>query len=34
MSYYEVPADVLEDAEECVLWARRATEIARATSRA
>lgn len=24
MSYYEVPADVLEDAEECVNWARRA----------
>ena len=23
MSYYEVPADVLEDAEECVVWARR-----------
>jgi len=24
MSYYEVPADVLEDAEECVRWARLA----------
>lgn len=24
MSYYEVPADVLEDAEECVEWAMRA----------
>ena len=26
MSYYEVPADVLEDAEECVRWAMRAAE--------
>jgi DNA transformation protein len=24
MAYYEVPADVLEDPEECVAWARRA----------
>jgi DNA transformation protein len=24
MNYYEVPADVLEDAEECVRWAMRA----------
>jgi DNA transformation protein and related proteins len=24
MNYYEVPADVLEDAEECVAWALRA----------
>jgi DNA transformation protein len=24
MSYYEVPADVLEDADECVQWAMRA----------
>jgi DNA transformation protein len=24
MSYYEVPADVLEDPEECVAWALRA----------
>jgi DNA transformation protein len=24
MNYYEVPADVLEDAEECVRWALRA----------
>jgi len=23
MTYYEVPAEVLEDAEECMLWARR-----------
>jgi len=28
MSYYEVPADVLEDAEECILWARRSVAIA------
>jgi len=27
MSYYAVPADALEDAEECVLWARRAIAI-------
>lgn len=30
MSYYEVPADVLEDAEECVIWARRSVIIANA----
>jgi DNA transformation protein len=23
MSYYEVPAEVLEDADECMLWAQR-----------
>jgi DNA transformation protein and related proteins len=28
MSYYELPADVLEDAEELVVWARRAVEAA------
>ena len=28
MSYYEVPADVLEDAEECVIWARRSLIVA------
>ena len=28
MTYYEVPADVLEDAEECVAWARRSVAIA------
>jgi len=28
MSYYEVPADVLEDAEELVCWARRSIQIA------
>jgi DNA transformation protein and related proteins len=24
MNYYEVPADILEDPEECALWAERA----------
>ena len=33
MSYYEVPPDVLEDAEECVLWARRSVAIAHSSSR-
>jgi DNA transformation protein and related proteins len=28
MNYYAVPADVLEDAEECVIWARRSLIIA------
>jgi DNA transformation protein len=28
MSYYEVPADVLEDPEECVTWARRSVAVA------
>ncbi|MFI4888923.1 MAG: TfoX/Sxy family protein [Steroidobacterales bacterium] len=28
MSYYEVPADVLEDAEECARWARRSVAAA------
>jgi DNA transformation protein and related proteins len=28
MNYYEVPADVLEDTEECVIWARRSLIIA------
>jgi DNA transformation protein and related proteins len=28
MSYYEVPAEVLEDADECVLWARRSVAVA------
>ena len=27
MQYYEVPADVLEDSEELVLWARKAVEV-------
>jgi DNA transformation protein len=28
MSYYEIPADVLEDAAECVRWARHSVEVA------
>jgi DNA transformation protein len=28
MAYYEVPADVLEDPEECVTWARRSVAVA------
>jgi len=28
VSYYEVPADVLEDADQCVLWARRSIAVA------
>ncbi len=27
MNYYEVPADVLEEPEECVLWARRSLNV-------
>lgn len=30
MSYYEVPAEVLEDSEECMLWARRSLTLASA----
>jgi DNA transformation protein len=30
MGYYEVPADVLEDAEELVTWGRRALRVAAA----
>ena len=30
MTYYSVPADILEDAEECVVWARRSVAIASA----
>ena len=29
LTYYGVPADVIEDAEECVKWARRALAAAR-----
>jgi DNA transformation protein and related proteins len=29
MSYFEIPADVLEDAAKCVRWARRSVEVAR-----
>jgi len=28
MNYYELPADVLEDADECIVWARRSLAIA------
>jgi DNA transformation protein and related proteins len=28
MTYYTVPADVLEDAEECVIWARKSVATA------
>ncbi len=28
MTYYEVPADTLEDADECVKWARKSAAIA------
>jgi DNA transformation protein and related proteins len=31
MNYCEVPGDVLEDAEECILWARRSVVIAHAS---
>jgi DNA transformation protein len=31
MSYYQVPADVLEDADECVPWARAAVRAAAAS---
>ena len=33
MSYYELPADALEDAEECVAWARRSVAVALAAAR-
>jgi DNA transformation protein len=33
LSFSEVPADVLEDAEECARWARRAASVARAGAR-
>jgi len=28
MAYFEVPAEVLEDGEECVAWARRSVSVA------
>jgi DNA transformation protein and related proteins len=35
MTYYEVPADALEDADECLVWARKSAAIAAvATKRA
>jgi DNA transformation protein len=30
MTYYEVPADILEDADECATWARKSVAIAAA----
>jgi DNA transformation protein len=33
MTYYEVPADTLEDADECVVWARKSAAIAAATAK-
>ncbi len=32
MNYYEVPPDTLEDAEECVIWARRSVAASAAAS--
>ena len=34
MTYYSVPADILEDADELVKWARQATAVALATENA
>ncbi len=31
MSYFEVPAEVLEDPEECAVWARRGVAVASTT---
>ena len=33
MTYYEVPADTLEDADECVVWARKSAAIAAAAAK-
>ena len=33
MTYYEVPADTLEDADECMAWARKSLSIAAATTK-
>jgi DNA transformation protein and related proteins len=33
MGYYELPADALEDADECVVWARRSVAVALAAAR-
>ncbi len=33
MTYYEVPADILEDSDECVAWARRSIAIASMASK-
>jgi TfoX/Sxy family transcriptional regulator of competence genes len=31
MSYYQVPAGVLEDRDELIIWGRRAVEVGRAS---
>jgi DNA transformation protein and related proteins len=33
MSYFEVPADTLEDSEECVVWARKSVATAGARAK-
>ncbi len=33
MTYYTLPADILEDADECVIWARRSAAIATLSSK-
>jgi DNA transformation protein len=33
MTYYELPADVLEDADECAAWARRSVALAGAAAK-
>lgn len=33
MTYYEVPADTLEDADECMAWARKSVAIAAITAK-
>jgi DNA transformation protein len=33
MGYYELPADALEDADECVAWARRSVAVALAATK-
>ena len=33
MTYYEVPADTLEDADECMVWARKSLSIAAVTAK-
>jgi DNA transformation protein len=33
MTYYEVPADVLEDADACMVWARKSSSAAAVTAK-
>jgi DNA transformation protein len=33
MTYYEVPADTLEDADECMAWAQKSLSIAAVTTK-